>query len=136
QVADLLLGALETRRRDVGRVHGRRQLDGDDERRLVLSEGRRLLPPRRPRDRDARERERRGHEMHRPQPKIVVRTDEERIEQMRRDRLGPPCAWVGVPSPPPDEPQRGRNEEQPPRPEEVERHTGLIAASRTTAATW
>ena len=99
QVADLLLGALEPGGLDVDRVHRRRDVEGDHQRRVSSARGADLALPGRSRQADRSENEHPDDQVPRPdfhKTPAVAGADLEVGQQVRRDHPAPLALRVGA----------------------------------------
>ncbi|MNP29806.1 hypothetical protein D3C76_1228470 [compost metagenome] len=146
QVMQLVLGRFQATGLHVVGVHGRRQVNGDDQRRTVLQEIRAILFPGRPGSGNRAEHQQRTDQVHRAQPLLILGGNQQMRQQVFGDVAAQTPLQVAATAPQQWQ-QRGKRQQQQPKwAQEVEvaeidlhfrppaadvRWTGVDAAGRT-----
>ncbi|MNP29815.1 hypothetical protein D3C76_1228580 [compost metagenome] len=120
QVMQLMLGRFQATRLHVGCIHGRRQVNGDDQWRPVLQEVRAILFPGRPGGGNRTDHQQCADQMHRTQPLLILRGNQQVRQQVFGDVAAQTPLQVAAAAPEQWQQRGKRQQQQPEWAQEVE----------------
>ncbi|MCY1513710.1 hypothetical protein D9M68_482220 [compost metagenome] len=120
QRLDLEFRAFEPRGRHVDGIHGRRQVDGNRQRRLVVKEWRTLALPRGTGQRNGAKRKQQRGQVHGADGQPAPLAHHQCVQQVRGDRVAPAAPHVAAATHRTHQQHRRDQHQQPPRAQEME----------------
>ncbi|MNJ38866.1 hypothetical protein D3C77_337240 [compost metagenome] len=136
QVMELVFSREQPRRRYVISIHGRRQVDCQDQRRAIVEKVRRVLGPGRPGSGHGAQAKQHRKQVNRTHTLVIVRGDQQGAQQMRSNQPFELTLEVMAARPAPGQQDCRDNQQQPPGAQKVKSAEVDVHASTSGLFAW